>query len=246
MLFNRKKYKRFALQQLKSRWIVPIMMTIISGLIMIIFSIPEIVSMIKTIAKLGTLTIDFEDANSINIAIQTIKSTRSTSDLLTYIQYAVEAILSIAGVNVYLKMSRSPAPVSLSDFFEGLNNWLRGIFAYFWMYLWTCLWTLLFIIPGFIKAIAYSQTIFIVAEYKNISIPKALRISNLITKGYKGDLFVMYLSFLGWYLLALLPAGLGLIFLRPYSHMSFVNAYHALMQEALETGKLRPEDLQND
>jgi hypothetical protein len=48
------------------------------------------------------------------------------------------------------------------------------------------------------------------------------------------DLFVMCLSFLGWAILASIPAGLGFIWLRPYMHMSFMNAYHAMLKEALD------------
>ena len=54
----------------------------------------------------------------------------------------------------------------------------------------------------------------------------------------------MYLSFLGWAILATIPAGLGYIFLIPYMNLSFINAYHAMMKEALETGRIKPEDLQ--
>ena len=240
-MFDRKKYKYFARQQLKSRWNIPAIITIISGLVMIIFSIPELVETFRAIPELWTL--DFTDSNSYSIAVKMITG-ENTSTLLSYIQLAVSAIFEMAAICVYLKMSRSPNPVHLSDFFEGLNNWARAILAQLLVTVWVFLWSLLFFFPGIIKAIAYSQTMFIAAEYKTVSVSKALRISKIITNGHKMDLFVMHLSFIGWAILASIPAGLGFIFLIPYMNLSFINAYHAMMKEALETGSIKPEDLQ--
>jgi uncharacterized membrane protein len=84
---------------------------------------------------------------------------------------------------------------------------------------------------------------YIIAEYKEVSISKAMRISIEITKGHKWDLFVMYLSFLGWAFLSVFTLGILNFWLLPYMNMTYVNAYHALMKEALESGRIKPEDL---
>ncbi len=243
MLFERRKYKKFARQQLSGRWTVPVLMTLISALVLIIFSVPDIIRTIKSDAFAMAATIDFNDLSSVNLFISEVSKIES-SELLYYIQIAVKAILEMAGICVFLKMSRSPEPVSLSLFFEGFNNWFRAILAAIWQLIWFFLWSLLFVIPGIIKAFAYSQTMFIVAEYKSVSIPRALKISTIITRGHKGDIFIMLLSFIGWAILASIPAGLGFLWLSPYVKMSFINAYHAMMKEALETGTIKPEDLQ--
>ena len=243
MLFERKKYKKFARQQLSGRWTVPVLMTLISALVLILFSVPDIIRTIKSDVFSLAATIDFNDVSSVNLFISEVSKIES-SELLYYIQMAVKAILEMAGICVFLTMSRSPEPVTLSLFFEGFNNWFRAILAAIWQFIWIFLWSLLFIIPGIIKAFAYSQTMFIVAEYKAVSIPRALKISTIITRGHKADIFVMMLSFIGWAFLASIPAGLGFLWLSPYMKMSFVNAYHAMMKEALETGTIKPEDLQ--
>ena len=165
------------------------------------------------------------------------------SNLTTIIQCIVAAILEVASLNVYLKMSRSPEPVSFGDFLEGFNNWARATLGILWQILWIFLWTLLFVIPGIIKAIAYSQTFYILTEFKDVSVSKAMRISIEITKGRKWDLFVMYLSFLGWDLLSFITFGILELWLAPYKNMTYINAYHALMKEALESGRIKPEDL---
>ena len=69
-----------------------------------------------------------------------------------------------------------------------------------------------------------------------------MRISIEITKGHKWDLFVLSLSFLGWSILSLFTLGILQYWLTPYMNMTYVNAYHALMKEALEDGRIKPED----
>lgn len=50
------------------------------------------------------------------------------------------------------------------------------------------------------------------------------------------------LEFLGWEILATIPAGLGWLWLAPYITMSKTNAYHALLKEAVDSGRLTAED----
>lgn len=107
--------------------------------------------------------------------------------------------------------------------------------------------TLLLTIAAFIliiiKGIEYSHHYYIVAEFPEIGIRKALRISILITKDHRMDIFVTHLTFLGYYLLGMLTIGFAQIWYRPYTEMTFINIYHALLKDALEKGKIHPEDL---
>ena len=202
-----------------------------------IFSIPDIFQLSRSGYFSSLLSYDYEGA------LQAVDAANSTSFITTIVDMIVSAILEVAAIGVYIKMSRSPEPVSFSDFIDGFNNWARATLAVLWQFLWVLLWTLLFIIPGIIKAIAYSQMFYIIAEYKDISVTKAMRISMEITKGHKWDLFVLSLSFIGWALLAPFTLGILYFWLKPYMNMTYVNAYHALMKEALESGRIKPEDL---
>ena len=97
-------------------------------------------------------------------------------------------------------------------------------------------------IPGIVKALAYSQTFFIVAENPHISVRKAMRLSIAMTKGYKGDLFVLGLSFIGWALLSTLTLYIGFLWLSPYINATLVNTYRFLKQSAFDCGVFKPED----
>ncbi len=235
-MFERKKYKNFAKTQLSGRWGVPILVTLFVTIIIRIFGIPDMMQLYKSGYFSALFRLDWP-------GVTAASQSANTSLLATLIQTVVDAILSVASINVYIKMSRSPEPVSFSDFIEGFNNWARAILSVLWQLLWVTLWTLLFIIPGIIKAIAYSQMFYIIVEYKDVSITKAMRISMEITKGHKLDLFIMYLTFLGWDLLSLLTFGILQLWLLPYKNMTYINAYHALIKEAIESGRLKPEDL---
>ena len=62
----------------------------------------------------------------------------------------------------------------------------------------TFLWSLLFIIPGIIKAYAYSMTTYILADNPNMKAMDALRESERMMQGHKWELFCLHLSYIGW------------------------------------------------
>jgi uncharacterized membrane protein len=87
---------------------------------------------------------------------------------------------------------------------------------------------------------------YIVAEYKNISVTKAMKISMIITNGHLMDVFILELSFIGWVLLSCLTLGIGFVVLQPYMELTYVNTFHDLLQEAITKGSLRLEDLDDN
>lgn len=157
---------------------------------------------------------------------------------------SITGVLNLALVVFFTILTQTHDHICFSDFLDSLNFWATGILASFWMTLWTILWSLLFFIPGMIKAIAYSQTYFILAENPEISVKKAVTLSKIITKGYKGDIFIFYLSFIGWIFLSMVTGGIGFIFLIPYFTSSSVFQYRFLKKQALETKILDQADFQ--
>ncbi|MBR3812412.1 MAG: DUF975 family protein [Spirochaetaceae bacterium] len=172
------------------------------------------------------------------------KDNYTMSIVALILNIVVAGVFTIATAHFYLeyiKLEPGKKP-EFSTFIDGFNNYLKGILGYLWMYLWVFLWTLCFIIPGIIKAIAYSQMFYILAENPDISVSKAMRMSIEMTKGHKTDLFVTALSFIGWALLSCLTAGILLIWVVPYMNLTFANIYQYLKSEALRTGSLTQAD----
>lgn len=90
------------------------------------------------------------------------------------------------------------------------------------------LWYFLFIIPGIIKSYQYFFVPIILAENPDMTGKQARELSKKITDGYKMELFVLDLSFIGWYMLGFLACGIGVIFVTPYVFMTQIEAYNFL------------------
>ncbi len=242
-MFERKKYKQFAIQQLKNRWGIPVLITFITYLVIELFDIPSIRYVLKQSAFYDIIQNNYYSSAELMELISQLSLPTNLSMLITIFQEVVEKIFIVAGINVFLKMSRSPEKINLALFFDGLNDWWRATRAALWNLLWVTLWSFLFFIPGIVKQIAYSQMFYLISEYKTLSVTKAMEISKIITRGHKWHLFVMGLSFIGWGILCILTLGIGYLFLEPYARMSFINAYHGMLKDALDANLIRPEDL---
>lgn len=107
----------------------------------------------------------------------------------------------------------------------------------------TFLWFLLLIIPGIIKSYAYSMVPYILAENPNIGHSRALQLSNQMTDGHKFEIWVLELSFLGWYILGMILFYVGVFFVKPYENATKAELYLVLRQNALENEYCTPDEL---
>lgn len=100
----------------------------------------------------------------------------------------------------------------------------------------TTLWGLLLVIPGIIKSYSYSQSYFIYYDIvqETGQTPKVLdtiTASRKLMDGYKGQLFWLDLSFIGWHILALATAGIGYLWLSPYISATKAAFYEQLPKD---------------
>jgi len=103
----------------------------------------------------------------------------------------------------------------------------------------------LMLVFGIIKQYAYIFTLQILMENPMVSPTYAVKLSEKMTSGHKGDLFVMQLSFIGWILLGTLTLGiLNLVYTTPRMQMTLAAYYYEIKQEALASGRVRPEEFQ--
>ena len=153
-------------------------------------------------------------------------------------------VLSV-GLNLFLINSRNTLKPELMDLFKPFNKktYMNTVVVMLMQQLYIFLWSLLFIVPGIIKALEYFMVPFIAAENPSISYQRALEISSNTMNGEKGFLFELYLSFIGWVLLAVFcTCGFGAIFLIPYMQATFTEYYMYLKVKALTTGLATSED----
>lgn len=113
----------------------------------------------------------------------------------------------------------------------GYGNLLRNVGGMLLVGVFTFLWTLLLIIPGIIKSLAYSMTPFILKDYPELSANQAINLSMKMMEGRKFDLFYLYLSFIGWGILAIFTLGIGYLWLMPYMYTSTAAFYQNVKEE---------------
>jgi uncharacterized membrane protein len=91
------------------------------------------------------------------------------------------------------------------------------------------LWSFLLVIPGIIKALAYSQTYYLLRDHPEYTVLEAITESRKRMKGYKRKYFLLGLSFIGWGILCLFTLGIGLLWLFPYIATSNATFYNELI-----------------
>lgn len=107
------------------------------------------------------------------------------------------------------------------------------VFEIIWKIIWlnilksifVILWSLLLIVPGIIAIYKYRYAEFIMFDNPDFSAYKCIRESTRITTGYKSQLFILDLSFLGWYLLTSLPIVGYFINIYVLPYVTFTNSY---------------------
>ncbi len=133
-----------------------------------------------------------------------------------------------------LKRFRGEEDLNMGTLFEGFKKYGHVLGGMWWMYLFIYLWSLLFIVPGIIKSIAYSMTPYILMDQPEIGAKEALKLSMQMTDGHKGQIFVMYLSFIGWQLLNGITYGiLGIFYVNPYYSCSLAGIYESLKNDGV-------------
>ncbi len=112
----------------------------------------------------------------------------------------------------------------LFDYYK--SNIINILLLSFLVTLFVTLWTFLFIIPGIIAALSYSMCTYIYVDGDHTEPMEVINASKSMTNGYKSDLFVFYLSFLGWFLLCLFI--IPIIYVIPYFEVSRAMYYDEL------------------
>jgi len=173
------------------------------------------------------------------------------SSVISLVSIAVSLFMTILAVNIdgtFVKVYYGQQ-ISYSEPFSTLKfNTGRKLGGMLWAGLWLYLWTLVGIvslfIPTIIKALSYSMTPYILASNPNVTATEALRLSKRMTKGHRGKIFVMYLSFIGWQMLSGLTAGiLGILYVNPYMLTSFAGLFVELRGYAVSSGVIHPAEL---
>lgn len=181
-----------------------------------------------------------------NADLETIMAQSGTMQLVSWggILFSVFVALPIAiGLARFFVQNR----FGVTDFgtlFSGFRrNYMNGVGAMFVTELFIGLWSLLLVIPGIIKAFQYIFVPYILSDNPSIPGSRAREISRMMTNGEKGAIFVLMLSFLGWFILGTICFGVGIFFVVPYYEATMAELYIFLRDRAIQAGQLNPAEL---
>lgn len=123
------------------------------------------------------------------------------------------------------------------------GRYMATVKIMFWRMLYTWLWSMLFIIPGLIKSLEYTLIPYLISENPNLSKERVFEISRRTMEGEKEKLFLLHLSFIGWYLLGILTCGVGLYFIMPYHQAAKAEFYACMRAKMIAQGITTEEEL---
>ena len=144
----------------------------------------------------------------------------AVSDFVSFDEDMVHNIYYSTGVDLSFLVLHRAFPAALVTFvstlFDGFSFAGKLILLALVQYIFIFLWTLLFIIPGFIAAYRYRFAVYNLCENPDMGVMEAINMSKAQTAGFKWQLFVLDLSFIGWRILSGLTLNILAIWLNPY------------------------------
>ena len=131
-------------------------------------------------------------------------------------------LLLASGYTLYCMAVRRGQRAEYLTLFDGFSLAGKLIGLQIVVIFFVFLWSLLFVIPGIIAAYRYRFARYNLLENPELGILEALDMSKRQTFGYKGQLFMLDLSYLGWAILGELPSLVEQFFLYQYTFQTIL------------------------
>lgn len=123
--------------------------------------------------------------------------------------------LAFGIIGFFITFIRDKNP-EISSIFNGYKHFGKVILTNFLIGILTILWSFCFIIPGMIKSLSYSMTLYILNDNIELPIKNAINKSIKMMTGHKWKYLCLNFSFIGWILLSVITLGIGFIWIIPY------------------------------
>jgi len=129
--------------------------------------------------------------------------------VFSLLAFAVSGYVVYGMTKVFIAVSKNELPVLEKALVSSVKDQpiKAPLFAFVQGAL-LALWSLLFIIPGIIKSYSYALTTFILVNEPEVDAVAAITKSRQLMDGKKMQLFLLDLSYVGWYLLSLFTLGI--------------------------------------
>ncbi|NLO48840.1 MAG: DUF975 family protein [Clostridiales bacterium] len=140
--------------------------------------------------------------------------------------------ISVGYLSYTLRLSRKQ-PANMNNLGDGFYRYRAIIGIYFLQTIFVLLWSLLLIVPGIIAAYRYRMAYYIALDREDLGPLQCINESKRLMHGSKLELFILDLSFLGWWLLGMMTFGILLIWKLPYIQVTYAYVYQHLLYRHL-------------
>ncbi|MBR5572310.1 MAG: DUF975 family protein [Oscillospiraceae bacterium] len=170
--------------------------------------------------------------------------------MVTFISILVSLISMVlsTGYLIYHLGIRKNHTMPYATLFDGFAFVGKIIVLQIMIAVFTFLWSLLLFFPGIIAAYRYRYALYNLCDNPQLSPSEALNMSKAQTRGYKWQLFVLDLSFLGWNILCALTLGILSIWIAPYIQQTDVGFFEEIKRRSgigylpMEDGQFHRDD----
>lgn len=167
----------------------------------------------------------------------------SIAIIIIILRVLIGYMLEVGGRKFFIKAAEGESNMGYLGYCFHEGRYSNVLITMLLRTIYTFLWTLLLVIPGIIKYYAYRMVPYILADNPTIGYNRAIELSNEMTQGQKWDIFVLDLSFIGWYFLGSLALLVGTLFVHPYDDATNAELYLVLRKNAIEQGLTSYEEL---
>ena len=195
---NTAELKSKAKEQIRGKWAVAIGTVLIANIIL------ELDIGYKTASELG------------------IEGLSYSLDLITVL---LGGVISVGLCRFLLDMATKREEPRFNTLFSSFDIYLKTLGLNLLITLAVLVGTLLFIVPGIIVYLMFSQVSYILSEDPSKSITQCINESVNLMNGHKWELFYLKLTFIGWWLLALVTLGIAALWVSPYQKLTEANFY---------------------
>lgn len=115
--------------------------------------------------------------------------------------------------------------------FSGFHRWGRATWALIVYFVRVVLWLLLLIIPGIIKALAYSQLWYVMNDQPELTAGQALKRSEELMRGHKLDYLMLSFLLILLVLASVITLFIGLIWIAPWASAAQARFYEEVREE---------------
>lgn len=170
----------------------------------------------------------------------------SIAIILFVLRIIIGYVLEVGGRKFFIKAAEGKSDMGYLGYCFKERRYIDVLLTMLLRDVYTLLWTLLLIIPGIIKSYSYRMVPYILADNPSIGYNRAIELSEGMTEGEKWNIFVLDLSFIGWYLLGTLAFLVGTLFVHPYDNATNAELYLILREDAIRRGMTSHEELKLD